>query len=41
MRKVTFLVGRATGQRTELIFVTTAQSPIVGPWTVRAVVSTN
>jgi hypothetical protein len=41
MRKSTFLVGRATGRNTVLVFVTAAQSPIVGPWTMQAVVSKN
>ena len=45
MRKSTFVVGRATGRSTLLVFVSVAQteeaSPIVGPWTLRAVVSTN
>ncbi|HSJ08055.1 MAG TPA: hypothetical protein VK936_15225 [Longimicrobiales bacterium] len=41
MRKSTFVVGRSTGRKTVLVFVTATQSPIVGPWTVQAVVSTN
>jgi hypothetical protein len=39
--KRTFVVGRATGRNTVLVVITTASSPIVGPWTVRAVVSSN
>jgi hypothetical protein len=41
MRKSTFVVGRSTGRNTLLVFVTEAKSPIAGPWTVEAVVSTN
>jgi len=42
MRKSTFVVGRRVGRRTVVVFVTeTKTSPIVGPWTVEAVVSTN
>jgi hypothetical protein len=41
MRKCTFVVGRRTGRNTLLVFVTNSQSPIAGPWTVQAVVSTN
>ncbi|HUF50926.1 MAG TPA: hypothetical protein VMN60_08845 [Longimicrobiales bacterium] len=45
MRKRAFVVGRATGRSTLLLFVGVTQpvnySPIVGPWTVCAVVSTN
>jgi hypothetical protein len=40
-RKSRFLVGRATGGRRVVVYVGTARSPIVGPWTLRAVVSTN
>jgi hypothetical protein len=45
MRKSAFVVGRANGRGTLLLFVGEAQVeatiPIAGPWTVRAVVSTN
>jgi hypothetical protein len=41
MRKSTFVVGRAMGRNTLLVFVTETKSPIAGPWTVEAVVSTN
>jgi hypothetical protein len=41
MRKSTFVVGRTTGRNTLIVFVTLTQSPIAGPWTVEAVVSTN
>jgi hypothetical protein len=41
MRKSTFVVGRTTGRNTLLVFVTATTSPIVGPWTVEAVISTN
>ena len=42
MRKVTFVVGRTRKRNTVLVFVTSTEaSPIVGPWTVEAVVSTN
>jgi hypothetical protein len=41
MRKSTFVVGRSTGRNTLLVFVTETKSPIAGPWTVEAVVSTN
>jgi len=40
-RKSAFVVGRATKRGTMLLFVGLIRSPIVGPWTVRAVVSTN
>ena len=41
MRKHTFMVGRTTGNKTLVVFVSVMRSPIAGPWTVRAVVSTN
>jgi hypothetical protein len=41
MRKQTFMIGRTTGKNTLVVFVSVTRSPIVGPWTVRAVVSTN
>ena len=41
MRKSTFVGGRATGRNTVLVFVTTAKSPIAGPWTMQAIVSAN
>ena len=45
MRKSAFVVGKANGRGTLMVFVGTAQMdatvPIAGPWTVRAVVSTN
>jgi hypothetical protein len=46
MRKRTFMVGRTTGKNTVVVFVSllngsVEESPIAGPWTVRAVVSTN
>jgi hypothetical protein len=41
MRKTTFAVGRTRGRSTLLVFVTSTMSPIVGPWTVEAIVSTN
>jgi hypothetical protein len=41
MRKQTFMVGRTTGKNTLVVFVSVANSPIVGPWTVRAVISSN
>jgi hypothetical protein len=42
MRKTTFVVGSRIGRRTVVVFVTEAtNSPIIGPWTVEAVVSTN
>jgi hypothetical protein len=41
MRKSTFVVGRTSGRNTVLVVVTTTQSPIAGPWTVQAVVSSN
>ena len=41
MRKRTFMVGRSTGRNTLVVFVSVMQSPIAGPFTVRAVVSTN
>jgi hypothetical protein len=41
MRKHTFMVGRTTGRNTLVVFVSVMRSPIAGPWTVRAVVSTN
>jgi hypothetical protein len=42
MRKGTFVVGRTMGRSTVLVLVTTTtKSPIAGPWTVQAVVSTN
>jgi hypothetical protein len=41
MRKTAFVVGRATGRNTLLVFVTTTKSPIAGPWTIQAVLSTN
>ena len=41
MRKRTFMVGRTTGKNTLVVFVSLTDSPFVGPWTVRAVVSTN
>ncbi|CAN5851953.1 hypothetical protein BH23GEM9_BH23GEM9_18050 [soil metagenome] len=41
MRKCTFVVGRRTGSNTLLVFVTATKSPIVGPWTMQAVVSSN
>ena len=41
MRKRTFVVGRLTGRNTLLVYLSVMRCPIVGPWTVRAVVSTN
>jgi hypothetical protein len=41
MRKSTFVVGRRVGRNTVVVFITEASSPIVGPWTVQAVVSAN
>jgi hypothetical protein len=47
MKKHTFMVGRTTGamsggrRSTLVVFVSVMRSPIAGPWTVRAVVSTN
>jgi hypothetical protein len=44
MRKSAFVVGKANGRGTLMVFVgaqTDAKVPIAGPWTVRAVVSTN
>ncbi|MEX0907914.1 MAG: hypothetical protein WD054_06250 [Gemmatimonadota bacterium] len=41
MRKNTFAVGRSTGRTTVLVVVTTAKSPIAGPWIVQAVISNN
>ncbi|HSJ25188.1 MAG TPA: hypothetical protein VK929_10990 [Longimicrobiales bacterium] len=42
MRKSTFVVGRRLGQKTVVIYVAPVQpSPIIGPWTVEAVVSSN
>jgi hypothetical protein len=41
MRKHTFMVGRTTGRNTLVVFVSLVRSPIVGPWTVTAVISTN
>jgi hypothetical protein len=40
-RKSAFVVGRSTKRGTMLLFVGLIRSPIVGPWTVRAVVSAN
>jgi hypothetical protein len=37
----TFVVGRKTGRLVTLVVLCAAQSPIVGPWVVRAVVSAN
>jgi hypothetical protein len=36
-----FAVGRATGRRRLLVIVGLARSPIIGPWTLCAVVSAN
>jgi hypothetical protein len=41
MKKSRFLVGRATGRNRLVIYVGMARSPIVGPWTLRAVISSN
>jgi len=43
MRKSAFVVGRATGKSTLMLFVglVRMESPILGPWTIRAVVSAN
>ena len=45
MRKSAFVVGKANGRGTLMVFVGAEQVeapiPIAGPWTVRAVVSTN
>ena len=45
MRKSAFVVGRAHGRGTLVLIVGESQIdatlPIAGPWTVRAVVSTN
>jgi hypothetical protein len=43
VKKSTFAVGRATRKSTLVLFVGVMKSPspILGPWTVRAVVSTN
>jgi hypothetical protein len=41
MRKRTFMVGRTAGRNTLVVFVSLAQSPILGPWTVKAVISSN
>jgi hypothetical protein len=41
MRRSTFVVGRLTGRNTLLLLFGWARCPIVGPWTIRAVVSTN
>jgi hypothetical protein len=41
MRKCTFMVGRASGRNTLLVFIGLARGPIAGPFTVRAVLSTN
>jgi hypothetical protein len=40
MKKSRFVVGRATGRRL-LVVVALAHSPIIGPWTLQAVVSAN
>jgi hypothetical protein len=41
MRKSTFLVGRRLGGGTVVVFVAGQQAPILGPWTITAVVSSN
>jgi len=41
MRKRMFVAGRLTGKNTLMVFISVVRSPIAGPWTVRAVVSTN
>ncbi|HEX6133691.1 MAG TPA: hypothetical protein VFZ24_07005 [Longimicrobiales bacterium] len=41
MRRRMFVAGRLTGRNTLVVFIGVMRSPIVGPWTVRAVVSTN
>lgn len=41
MRKTTFVVGRSKRRSTLLVFVAAVRSPIVGPWTMTAVVSSN
>lgn len=39
--KQTFVVGRRTRKSTTLVVVRWAPSPIVGPWTLKALVSAN
>jgi hypothetical protein len=41
MRKSTFVVGRRLGRSTVVVFVSETKSPIAGPFTMQAVVSTN
>ncbi|HEX6306703.1 MAG TPA: hypothetical protein VFZ69_00880 [Longimicrobiales bacterium] len=41
MRRRLFMAGRLTGRNTLFVFISVMRSPIAGPWTVRAVVSTN
>lgn len=43
MRKSAFVVGRSTAGNTTVVVVsvTRPESPILGPWTIRAVVSSN
>jgi hypothetical protein len=41
MKKSRFLVGRATGRNRLVIYVGMSRSPIIGPWTLRAVISSN
>jgi hypothetical protein len=41
MRKSTFMVGRRFGRSTIVVFLQAASSPIVGPWSMQAVVSFN
>ena len=40
-RKSAFVVGRSAGRSTLLLFVSVMRGPIAGPWTLRAVVSSN
>jgi hypothetical protein len=41
VRKCTFVVGRRVGRSTVVVFIGVTKSPIAGPFTVQAVVSTN
>jgi hypothetical protein len=41
MKKSRFLVGRASGRHRLIVYMGMTRSPIIGPWTLRAVISTN
>lgn len=41
MRRVAFVVGRSDGRSTTVLVLRVQGGPILGPWTLRALVSAN